>query len=199
MDINSGLYGLSLSVIVGALITAFRLWAKDQRQKGELAVRMLIDWSNHSDRTMEQCVSLADKDNLEVHEVNAIWKKKACHFSSIGRDGLLNVLQDIFEQIEWNEQTEIISLSDTQVKYIEFHWSTYLNRLEFMLAAWTNNLVNKSIMDAQLSMYLKLKNDILKRLITNEVDDCFPTIYSFRDGKRPKGILGWLQTGPVSR
>lgn len=199
MTIVDGLFGLSLSVLVGAIITAFRLWSKDQRQKGELAIRMLIEWANQADRTMDQCVSLADKDNLEAHEVNMIWRRKSCAVSVVGKPGLKDTLVDLFGEEDLSEDSGSLMLSETQVKYVEYHWSTYLNRLEFMLAAWVNNLVNKKIMSNQLETYLSIRKDQLKLLMTNEVSDCFPTVRSFQKGNRPSKNLSWFQTGPFSR
>ena len=108
-------------------------------------------------------------------------------------------MKEIFDDVDYNESNQQLTLNYVQVSFIVFYWSNYLNRLEFILSAWTNNLADTDIMSAQLSIYLKFRKYRLNLLMTEEIKNCFPNIAKFQNGDKPPRRLGWWQTGPLSR
>ncbi|RLA43324.1 MAG: hypothetical protein DRR42_21910 [Gammaproteobacteria bacterium] len=171
-----GLSGLSASTVAGFTATIVRMWASNERAKAEMTVKMLLDWTNKLDHATDRCVMLALE--LTEDEIEKIWNGDIVKMDSISEKKRL-ALEEVFGVKKLNLIDGAVILNEHNSSWIEFHWKTYLNRLEFMLSAWQEDLIDEAIMKAQLGTFLSYKKANLNRLLNETTKLYFPITKHF--------------------
>jgi len=163
--------------IAGFIFTIIRLRSANERAKGALSVNILTDWANTLDIKTETSAFLAEK--IDEDSIKLIWEKQPCSLPK----KFNTILESIFNSSSLSTNNEVINLTETQVLVIYYHWASYLNKLEFMLEAWKNELVDPNIMNSQLGGFLdsKEKKKRLTRLTKGDSD--FSHINNFLKGQ----------------
>ena len=191
--VTIGVASLTVGTAAGFLAAIVRMYASNERAKSEMTVNMLLDFTNKLDFVTDQCVLLTDP--LTDNDIGMIWSGGIVKIDAT--DKKRKVLECIFQIDDLVTENDKYVLSDKQCKLIEFHWKTYLNRLEFMLAAWTEQLVNEDIMLSQLGKFLDYKQPSLRKLIVKSIEQYFPITNKFlekklyKEGPNPRKNL-WI-------
>ena len=212
MDIATflGLSSLSVVTVSGFFATIVRMWASNERVKAESTVEMLLDWTNNLDLATDRCILLTS--SLDSALVKKIWMREPVKIEVTQKSRM--ILELIFHNTKIEEIKEehdnggkaesYFKLCESHTGFIEFHWKTYLNRLEFMLAAWLEQTIDERIMLEQLGRYITNNEQSLYLLIVPMKIESFPNIYKFiteklyltgRPGKKSMRIIRILSQG----
>lgn len=192
-----GLSGLSIATVAGFSATITRMWASNERAKAEMTIKMLLEWTNKLDKDVDRCVQLTSV--LTEDEVDKVWGESPVRLEL--NDRKLLALEEVFgtEALAIDTGAKSVVLNEHQSSHIEFHWRTYLNRLEFMLAAWEAELIDETIMLKQLGKYLSYKQRNLNKLINKTTKEYFPITSEFLERKLYERGLGKPKVLWISR
>ena len=168
---------------LGFTFTIITLYMNHERARRELAVRLMIDWSNNMDAATKSCMKLVDR--LSKNQIKEIWSGEECKLDEKYRPLVIELFREKFDQpSDFEVKDGKITITSLQSEYIEYHWAKYLNRLESTLSAWSCHVAREDMMEVQFGKLLKIYDGRLKNLIENDPDStnndpCHPTIKVF--------------------
>jgi hypothetical protein len=195
MDIPTiiGLSGISLTTALGFVATIARMYATNERAKAELTIKTLLDWSYKLEHDTDRCFLLSKAFTND--EIERVWKKQELVLQN---KSCKTLLESIFGEGKVSETEDgKVKLCESQVQLIEFHWKTLINRVESIVTAWDEYLVDEDIMIRQFGRYLYNADTNLNRLLIGEAETDYETTKLFlkekkyiRENRKPKRM--WI-------
>jgi hypothetical protein len=179
---------------IGFLATILTLLMYHKRARREFAVKLMLDWSNDNDMVTKACVEDL-VDLIPEETVRRIWGKESVEIEYRHLAFIEELLGDRYENsqaiTEYQSKpqgvTPPIIISELHSRYIEYHWTKYLNRLESILVAWSSGVAQGEIMKYEFTGTLALRKGIITTLIKTDPSNkdpqkqCFPAIQAFLD------------------